>query len=185
MLSFIKASKTAWNICKLYQEGVENGNIPGFQFRNVDKNLQRESRLWISAHRSDILAPWLFVTGNFSFQNRTGCVCLNAIGNRGPVWWCFVIDMNDHLCSFSLYTPCCQPGVMHLGHVMLDGVEVEHPVEREKILYKRSISFCLLLRQTGKLESLNRQITKPMDSSITAWRDSSYSDGLHIIFWVI
>lgn len=174
--------------CKLYQEGVENCNIPEFQFRHVDKNLQRESRLWVSTHCGAILAPWTSVTGNFSFQNRPGCVCLNAIGNRRSVWWCLVIDMNDHLFCLSLYKACCKSGhsggIVILRHVMPDG---------EKILYKRSISCGLLLRQSDELKVVlsYRHLNGRMADSTTdgfihhRLRDGTHGNGSHIIFWVI
>lgn len=98
MLSFIDASQTVWNIsANFIEEVLKIETLLKFHIRHLDKKLQREN-----------LAPWISVTGDFSFQNRTGCVCLNAIGNRRWCWWCLVIDMNGHLCSFSLYGACCK-----------------------------------------------------------------------------
>lgn len=112
-----------------------------------------------------VLAPWISVTHNFSFQNRTGCVCLNAIENRRPVWWCLVIDMNGHLCSFSLYRACCKARPLweqctlvtwcltgHRWNKLTKEKEGEMDEWRERENTVQEISCGLLLRQIGRLE---------------------------------
>lgn len=129
-------------ICFRLYQGVEN--ILEFQFylSNLKKKEAEEKKLL--RFKSMV---WHFST-NFShrqlFIAEQDWVCLpHCQWKQRSVWWCLMIDMNEHLYSFSLYMACYVLELPTLGHVWFNWMD------KLKILHKMSISCGLLLSLTG------------------------------------